>query len=73
VIALCYVIDPDHEQHCGGLSLEDQAEFIARAVGGRGLNPEYLFNTAGHLAELGIGDADLEKLAARVREIGDFG
>jgi glutathione-specific gamma-glutamylcyclotransferase len=73
VIALCYVIDPDHDQYCGGLSLEDQAAIIANAVGGRGPNPEYLFNTAGHLAELGIGDSDLERLAARVREIGNSG
>ena len=69
VRALTYVIDPAHWQYCGGLALEEQAAIIAHAVGGRGPNCEYLFNTAAHLAELGIGDADLEWLAARVAEL----
>ena len=69
VPALTYVIDPEHDQYCGGLPLEDQAGIIARAVGGRGPNTEYLFNTAQHLAELGIEDAELSWLTRRVREI----
>lgn len=69
VPAITYVIDPDHAQYCGGLSLEEQARIIARAVGGRGPNTEYLFNTAGHLRELGLEDADLDWLEARVRQI----
>ncbi|MDR0808675.1 MAG: gamma-glutamylcyclotransferase [Gemmobacter sp.] len=66
---LTYVIDPDHVQYCGGLALEEQARIIAHAVGRRGPNRDYLWNTAAHLAELGIGDADLEWLAARVRDL----
>ena len=66
VRALAYVIDPDHVQYCGGLPLEEQAQIIASAVGGRGPNRDYLFSTAQHLAELGIADADLEWLAKRV-------
>lgn len=69
VQALTYVIDPDHGQYCGGLDLEEQARIIAQAVGGRGPNAEYLFNTAAHLHELGIADADLDWLAARVRAL----
>lgn len=69
--ALTYVIDPVHVQYCGGLPLEEQAEIIARATGGRGSNREYLFSTASHLAELGIADADLAWLSTRVRQIGD--
>lgn len=69
VRALAYVIDPDHVQYCGGLPLEDQARIIARAVGGRGPNTQYLYNTARHLAELGIADPELEWLASRVRDI----
>ena len=34
--ALVFVIDPGHGQYCGGLALEEQAQIIARAVGGRG-------------------------------------
>ncbi|NHB76554.1 gamma-glutamylcyclotransferase [Rhodobacter calidifons] len=67
--ALTYVIDPDHAQYCGGLALEEQAQIIARASGGRGANRDYLWSTAAHLAELGIADPDLEWLAARVRDL----
>lgn len=70
VTALTYVIDPAHGQYCGGLALEEQAQIIARAQGGRGPNDAYLFSTADHLAGLGIADSDLEWLAARVRKIG---
>ena len=69
VEALAYIIDPDHVQYCGGLPLEEQAQIIAHAVGGRGPNTEYLYNTAAHLNELGIGDADLDWLCARVRAL----
>jgi cation transport protein ChaC len=68
VEALTYVIDPDHAQYCR-LALEDQAQIIARAVGGRGANRDYLWATAAHLAELGIADPDLEWLADRVRRL----
>ncbi len=68
--ALAYVIDPHHVQYCGGLALEEQAQIIARATGGRGPNRDYLWSTAQHLADLGIADPDLEWLAARVRDLG---
>ena len=64
-----YVIDPDHVQYCGGLPLERQAEVIASAVGGRGPNTEYLYNTASHLDEIGLKDAELDWLSERVREL----
>jgi len=67
--ALTYVIDPAHEQYCGGLPLEEQAQIIAQATGGRGPNSEYLYNTAQHLADLGIADDDLGWLATRVRAL----
>ena len=66
---LAYVIDPDHVQYVGDLSLEEQAQIIATAHGGRGPNDEYLDNTARHLHELSIADADLDWLAARVHHI----
>lgn len=69
VNAVTYVIDPDHVQYCGGLPLEEQAQIIARAVGGRGPNRDYLFNTAAHLRELGLPDTELDWLAARVAEL----
>lgn len=66
---LTYVIDPDHDQYRGDLSLEAQAQIIAHAVGGRGPNDAYLYNTAAHLHELGLADPDLDWLAARVRAL----
>ena len=69
VEAVTYVIDPHHVQYCGGLALEEQAQIISTAVGGRGPNTEYLFNTASHLHELGIQDAELDWLADRVKAL----
>ncbi|WP_120500248.1 gamma-glutamylcyclotransferase [Roseovarius sp. EL26] len=68
VTAVTYVIDPDHVQYCH-LELEEQAQIIAHAVGGRGPNTEYLYNTASHLIELGIKDSELEWLSNRVQSI----
>lgn len=67
--AVTYVVDRDHDQYCLGLSLEEQAQIIAKAVGGRGPNTEYLWNTAELLIKLGIRDTDLDWLAARVRQL----
>ena len=69
VEAVTYVIDARHAQYCGRLDPEAQARMIARATGGRGPNTEYLFNTTAHLRELGIEDAELDWLVARVRQI----
>ena len=67
--ALTYVIDRDHAQYCGGLEMEEQAQIIARASGGRGLNRDYLWSTVAQLTKLGIADPDLEWLAKRVRSL----
>lgn len=69
VTALSYVVDPTHEQYVAHLSLDEQAEIIAHAIGGRGPNTEYLWNTTAHLEELGIADPDLRWLADRVRDL----
>ncbi len=65
---LTYVINRDHVQYCQH-PLAVQAQIIAGATGGRGPNDEYLFNTAEHLADLGIGDAELDDLVAQVRAL----
>jgi cation transport protein ChaC len=69
VAALTYVVDTAHVQYCGGLDLEAQAQIIAKAVGGRGPNTEYLWNTVTHLGELGIEDVELFWLSERVRAL----
>jgi len=68
ISALAYVIDPVHVQYCQ-FSLEKQAQMIARAVGGRGPNTEYLYNTAAHLDKMQIRDDDMAWLVDRVKEI----
>ena len=68
-MAVTYVIDTEHEQYVAGMSLEEQARIIARAVGGRGPNDEYLYNTAAHLADLNLADEDLDWLVARVKDL----
>ncbi len=68
VTALTYVINRDHEQYCQ-FDLEKQAQLIARSVGGRGPNPEYLYNTASHLKKMGIDDPDMDWLVTRVRAL----
>ncbi|MFN3273101.1 MAG: gamma-glutamylcyclotransferase [Paracoccus sp. (in: a-proteobacteria)] len=69
VEALTYVMRRDHWQYAGGLPLPEQAQMIADAVGGRGPNADYLFNTAQHLAQIGMADPLLEELAASVRNL----
>ncbi|MFV2002509.1 MAG: gamma-glutamylcyclotransferase [Paracoccaceae bacterium] len=69
VDAVTFVVDTHHVQYCGGMALEEQANVIAQAVGGRGPNPDYLFATTAHLSELGISDGDLEWLSERVNQI----
>jgi glutathione-specific gamma-glutamylcyclotransferase len=69
VLAVTYVINQANGQYCGRLSPDEQAAIIARSAGVRGPNRDYLYATVAHLADLGIGDAELDALAARVREI----
>lgn len=70
IAALGYAVDRAHAQYCGRLSPEAQARIIARAVGGRGPNVDYLTSTAAHLHALGLPDPDLDWLVARVQELG---
>ncbi|MEL6599073.1 MAG: gamma-glutamylcyclotransferase [Pseudomonadota bacterium] len=66
VDALTYVIDRDHVQYAKGLSLDQQADIIARAAGRSGPNRDYLANTLTALAEIGIADPEMEALQALV-------
>lgn len=68
VAALAYVMDVRHPQYTGDLSLERQAEVIARSHGGMGPNAEYLWQTAAHLEAVGIRDETLRRLARMVRD-----
>jgi cation transport protein ChaC len=67
--ALAYVIDTAHPQYAPGLTLDAQAEVIARATGGRGPNHEYLAATAAALHARAIGCPELDRLEARVQQV----
>ena len=71
VEALTYVMARDNNQYAGGLEITEQAQIIARAHGRRGPNHEYLFNTARHLAEIGLADSGMDKLSDAVRMLLD--
>ena len=66
VNAVTYVINPGHDQYAKGLSLNEQAQIIARASGVRGPNREYLLSTYHHLTKLGLDDPDMAWLVQRI-------
>ncbi len=69
VQAVAYVMRRDHWQYAGALCVNEQARIIAHAAGGRGPNADYLFNTARHLAEIGLADQMLDQLSDDVRRL----
>jgi cation transport protein ChaC len=68
VEAVAFVVKRDHPQYRGGLSLAEQADVIATAIGPRGPNADYLTNTIDGLDALGLSDPELVRLATLVRE-----
>jgi cation transport protein ChaC len=63
--ALTFVVRRDHPQYAA-LSMDEQVDTIANACGAFGSTCEYLMKTRSALAEHGIVDAYLERLAADV-------
>ena len=64
------VVRRQSPDYAGKLSIEEAARLLAVAKGGRGTGREYLANTVRHLDELGIHDALLHRIAARVAVLG---
>ena len=69
VRAVTFVVDRRHDRYEGVLPAETVARRIAAAEGVLGTNRDYLYRTAEHLTQLGIADAAIAQLAARVREL----
>lgn len=65
--ALAFVVRRDHPQYAS-LSMDEQADTIAHACGAFGSSCEYLMKTRSALAEHGIVDAYLERLASAVAD-----
>lgn len=68
VSALTYVVDEQHEQFAGQLSVEQQLAMIRAGVGISGRNIDYVLNTAHHLGQLGIHDRALMALARQLAD-----
>ncbi|MEO6012182.1 MAG: gamma-glutamylcyclotransferase [Devosia sp.] len=64
VRALAYLVDEDHPQFAGRLSLADQVQLVIKASGESGRNIDYVRNTAQHLLALGIRDKSLHSIVA---------
>jgi glutathione-specific gamma-glutamylcyclotransferase len=66
VPALAYVVVRGHPQYSGVLSIEETLRYVRQGHGDAGSCADYVKNTAEHLAELGIPDAELERLVRQL-------
>jgi cation transport protein ChaC len=67
--AFAFTVRRDHPDYAGRLSPDETARIIAGAVGRRGACRDYLNGTVRHLAALGLADAPLTRIAARVEAL----
>ncbi len=67
--ALTYMVNRRHDQYAGKLDEDTQLRIVADAHGQAGDNRAYVINTAAHLAELGMADALLDRLAGRLKAL----
>ncbi|WP_299640832.1 gamma-glutamylcyclotransferase [Devosia sp.] len=68
VRAFTFCIDRNSGRYVSGLTEDQVAEVLSKAVGSRGSMVEYLFNTVSHLEEMGIHDPHLWRLQELVAE-----
>lgn len=66
VTALSYAVDRNHQQYAGQLERAELARFVEQGQGASGANPDYVRNTQAHLTQLGIPDATLDWLVAKL-------
>ncbi len=66
VPALVYVVDRDHRQYAGRLSLEEQLRLVQQGHGKSGPNGDYVANTAAAISALGLRDPALHWLSEKV-------
>ncbi|MFM2041850.1 MAG: putative cation transport protein ChaC [Pseudomonadota bacterium] len=66
VEAVAFTVDRTHRQYCGRLPPDDLARLIRQGVGQSGRAVDYLHGLIAHLAELGIQDDGLTRVAALV-------
>jgi cation transport protein ChaC len=69
VRAITFTINHAHPRYAARQDDDAVAQVVARATGPLGTCREYLENTVSHLRDLGIRDARLERIAARVNAL----
>ncbi len=65
--AITFVVEPEHRQYVGDLSLKERARHIAFAQGRIGCCRDYLAETVLQLREIGASDAYIDALVDEVR------
>ena len=66
VPAVVFLVDRGHAQYAGQITAEERLHLIRQGHGVGGPNADYVTATARHLAELGIRDAEISWLVARL-------
>jgi len=67
--ALAFIADPAGAAYAGSLPAEEPAALIARGVGARGANVDYLVNTLRHLDQLKVHDPHLHRIFTLVQHL----
>jgi len=70
VTALTFLVDRDHQQYAGKLSIDKQLQFIRQGIGQSGNCHDYVMSSAEHLQELGIEDENVQALAKVLSQVG---
>ncbi len=68
--AASFVVDRDHAQYTGRLSIEETARLIRQGCGQQGPCLDYLANTVRHLESLGLGGGSLKQLLRYLEQHG---
>jgi cation transport protein ChaC len=67
VSALCYLVNRNHPQYAGRLSLDEQLHLVRQGHGQSGANRDYVLASVAALEALGCRDPGLLRLAERLR------
>ena len=70
VLAAGFVVDREHHQYTGRLSLDETVRCILQGEGTGGTNTDYLVKTVHHLDALGLADGTLRRLLRAVEARG---
>lgn len=64
VNGLGYVVDRNHEQYAGAITVDEAVNVVRKAVGQSGANAAYVESTVEHLRSMGIRDQWLERVVS---------